>query len=130
MQNDLWISVNYYDGVVSAIRKKNYTAARQNQALYVLMAIIRNLTLNAFHCSLTALELSDLLEIDKAEMARCLIILEQVDAIRRIKGTRPKIITVSPMNAFRGDEVSRIEAAQSYEGATKPPSRPGRMAKT
>ena len=99
----------FMDRVVEKLRAADLTMARVNQAIAVLWIILRHLEHNQRHCQKTARELGWLLGIHESEIARALILLEEVGAIERIRGTRPKVIAIS------ADDVYFIRTAKSAQ---------------
>lgn len=93
----------FQDDILGRLRESGVTKARRHQAIAVLWVIIRNLGWQDFRCRVTTHELCDITGIDQGEMTRALKLLERVGAIHRIKGTRPKVITISPEHAYFGD---------------------------
>jgi len=105
----------YQDAVTERLRTAAPTFAKKMEALAVLGQIVRHLAWQSYECEKTAAEISAILEMDKAALARALNLLEEVGAIRRIKRGRTKIITVTPEGAFRGNLNNHAEAVQRYK---------------
>lgn len=107
-----WMTSNeYYDHVMAAIKGK----PRWRDAAIVWMEIMRNLPWQNFTCAKTAVEIADDLEMDKSNMAKCLKILEDAGAIRRVKKGRSKVITVTPEGVYRGKVQEHQEAVKRYK---------------
>ena len=109
------IAFQYQDAVTERLGVTAPSPAKRNEALAVLWHIVRNLGWQDYECTKTAADLSDIMGIDKAHMARTLNLLEKVGAIHRVKKGRIKIITVTPEGAFRGNVNTHAEAVERYK---------------
>ncbi|WP_127903716.1 replication/maintenance protein RepL [Solirhodobacter olei] len=109
------ISHAFQDTVLERLQASGVTKARRHQAIAVLWFIIRNLGWESYECQLTTHQLCDFTGVDQGEMTRALKLLEQVGAIHRLKGTRPKVITVSPEAAYFGDMKERDGLLARYQ---------------
>lgn len=105
----------YHDAIRTRLMSTSATQAERLSALAVLQEIKRWLGWQTFTCTKTAADLSNLLKVEKANMARILALLEQIGAITRTKQGRTKVITVTPEGAFRGDLNQHIDLVDRYK---------------
>lgn len=105
----------YHDAIRTRLMATDATPAERLSALAVLQEIKRWLGWQTFECTKNAADLCDLLLIDKGDMARILVLLEQIGAITRTKRGRTKIITVTPEGVFRGDLNQHADVMDRYK---------------
>ena len=108
------ISFQYGFAVTTRLKETDRPISEINRAKAVLWEIVQSLGWQSYECTKTAADLSEITEIDKADMARTLQLLEDVGAIHRVKRGRVKIITVTPEGAFRGNVHNHAKAVEKF----------------
>jgi len=99
--NEMAVAREYVSMVAYRIRILGASPARSRDALKLLVAIVRNLPKQSYECTKTAKELSSITEINPAQISSLLLLLEQAEAIKRVKRGRSKIIIITPADEFR-----------------------------
>lgn len=119
-RGNVMTSDQYHDAIRTRLMATKATLSERALALAVLMEIKRWMGWQVFTCTKTAIELGELLGIDKGNMARTLALLEQIGAIGRVKRGRIKVITVTPEGAFRGKIDNHAEVVERYKTEVMP----------
>jgi DNA-binding transcriptional ArsR family regulator len=110
----------YHDAIRERLKATGAGASERLTALAVLMEIRRWLRWQSFECEKTAVEIAELLEIDKGNMSKVLARLEAVGAITRVKRGRAKVITLNPEGTYRGDVNHHVEVMDRYKAEVVP----------
>ena len=110
----------YHDAIRERLKEEKVSLAERGICIIVLTEIRRWLRWQSFECEKTAVEIGELLEIDKAVMSRILSRLEAVGAITRVKRGRTKVITLNPEGTYRGDVNRHAEVMDRYKAEVVP----------
>jgi len=110
------IADEFHDTVRDRLNMQPLSVSKRATAIMVLSEVCRQLPWEDHVCSKTATELADILKMHRGEMSDSLALLE---AIRRVKRGRTKVITVTPEGAYRGNVNNHPSAVDNYKKTLK-----------
>ena len=120
LEFDFWTNGNWSTGHnfvrATAQKLKDFGASpsEHRNALAALMLILSYLGWETYICRRHAFELGAELQMTKSGLSRTLQLLENVNAIKRVKRGQVKVITVTPEGAYFGNIKRHGDAVRRY----------------